>query len=900
MAGQLGWLVLPTVPDELAPLVDRSDALLTAWWRDHEIDALERLVATWSEILDHPHFHAAEADFRLLCQDRAAVCLCWHALETGQGEELDEAHARLTEILAAAPSWAADVEYHLGIIEEGRAQLRNSLAQALVAERRLRAVLAALPPEEARLRPRCMDVLARTLLWLHRHDRDRGSTDEAIALHRAAVTLMPRDSAYRGVIVVMLASSLRARFKETGRLSDLNEALTLLQETIRGIEFLSVAAYGHTTLGGLLRERYVRSGDFADLQRSLEAHADAVRFAPEGRRSWLVALNNQANALNAAYSVTRDRTLLEQAIDSLTLVVEATDPQDHSYPARLNNLGNSLTFGYDETGDPAYRDRAIVMYENAIAHSPADDQELSSRYLNLATKLARRHLERSRRRDRRPAHRYFRLAYETGMARAPEWALTAAFAWGEWAGACGRWSEAVKAYELGIETIELLFARQDSRVDKEAWLRTAQGVPARAAYACARAGRPEHGVLLQERGRTLLLAEALRMRGGDPPDLPSIRSAAGDRTLVYLDSADIGGTALIIAPGARKVRPVELPELRNAAVDPRVDLLARAYQGRHTDPELWSQTLDSTGRWAQEVIFDPLLPSLPKGTDHLVLIPAGRLTLLPLHSAWSPHPGGGRRYLVDELIVGYTPTAQALRPAGTARFREALVVDDPRPVSASPLPWSGAECAAALAAAGPGKVLAGPGATRAAVLDALDGPSLIHLSCHGAGRSDAPLMSGMLMAGDEPLTVGDIIALNTRVEAELVVMSACETFQVGTKLPDEVVSLPTALLQLGCRAVVATQWAVSSLAAALIVAAFYRRCAEGDPPARALRTAVNRLRPLTHAELAAHLKPGAGTDLFGLPPDAARPLWRTLRRRDPDARPLAQPAEWAAFGVVGG
>ncbi|MEU8435031.1 CHAT domain-containing protein [Streptomyces sp. NPDC029216] len=459
----------------------------------------------------------------------------------------------------------------------------------------------------------------------------------------------------------------------------------------------------------------------------------------------------------------------------------------------------------------------------------------------------------------------------------------------------------MEAYELGVGAIEALVGRQGSRLDKEAWLRTAQGMPARAAHVCARAGLPERGVLLQERGRTLLLAEALRMRGGAPPELPSIRAVAGRRTLVYLAAADTGGVALILAPGARKVRSVELPGLTEDTVDPRVDRLARAYRQRHGDPAAWRDELDATGRWVHETVFDRLLPRLPRTTEHLVLVPAGRLALLPLHSAWAPGPDGVRTHLVDDLVVTYTPTAQVLRPTSDAPLlREALVVDDPRPVSASPLPWSGTERAAALAAARTGTVLAGPAATRTAVLGALAGPSLLHLSCHGAGRSDAPLQSGMLMAGDEPLTVADLIALDGRIEAELVVMSACETFQVGTVLPDEVVSLPTALLQLGCRAVVATQWAVSSLTAALVIAAFYQRCADGSPPAAALHSAVNRLRPLTHAELSAHLKPGAAGDLFALPPDAARPLWRALRLRDPGGRPLAHPAEWAAFGLVGG
>src|SRR5262249_14581233 len=67
------------------------------------------------------------------------------------------------------------------------------------------------------------------------------------------------------------------------------------------------------------------------------------------------------------------------------------------------------------------------------------------------------------------------------------------------------------------------------------------------------------------------------------------------------------------------------------------------------------------------------------GPARLVLVPLGLLGVVPWHAAWIARPGG-RRYAVEDLVVSYSPSAQALcdvarRPAQPVR--SALVVGDP-------------------------------------------------------------------------------------------------------------------------------------------------------------------------------------------------------------------------------
>ena len=121
----------------------------------------------------------------------------------------------------------------------------------------------------------------------------------------------------------------------------------------------------------------------------------------------------------------------------------------------------------------------------------------------------------------------------------------------------------------------------------------------------------------------------------------------------------------------------------------------------------------------------------------------------------------------------------------------------------------------------------------------------LHLACHGVADLDAPLDSGLLLAGNRWITLRDLMGMRLRVR--LAVLSACETSLPGTELPDEVVALPTGLLQAGVAGVIASQWAVPDLGTAILMAEFYRRLRDASPAA-ALQAAQQWVRDTTNDE----------------------------------------------------
>lgn len=87
--------------------------------------------------------------------------------------------------------------------------------------------------------------------------------------------------------------------------------------------------------------------------------------------------------------------------------------------------------------------------------------------------------------------------------------MAAARSWARWAEDRGNWPEAAQAYRHATTALRDLLDVQLVLSHKHVWMAEAFGVPARSAYAHARAGDPERAVVEIEHGRALQLAEAL-------------------------------------------------------------------------------------------------------------------------------------------------------------------------------------------------------------------------------------------------------------------------------------------------------------------------------------------------------------------------------------------------------
>jgi CHAT domain-containing protein len=397
-----------------------------------------------------------------------------------------------------------------------------------------------------------------------------------------------------------------------------------------------------------------------------------------------------------------------------------------------------------------------------------------------------------------------------------------------------------------------------------------------------------------------------------PPTFEDVVNAAREQPLVYLAAADRGGLALIVR--GDDVAHLPFDKLTVEALHDQVNSYRNRYAPFRADQEAglggWRQALDSTSAWLWEVAVGAVLEELGP-VPGVNLVGGGLLSLLPLHAASAADATAptGRRYALDVMPVSYVPNARSLIAARDVAAsctpdRLLAVVDPPRFPSVGSLRLAGVEAKAAAAGfAGsaellPGPSPTGPAATVGNVAAALRRADVVHLACHGLADFAVPLESGLLLADQDVLRLRDLLALSLRVR--LAVLSACETAIPGTDLPDEVVALPTGLLQAGVAGIVASLWAVPDTATAMLMTEFYRQWRwDGLAPATALRGSQQWLRDTTNAEKIDGYEVALDAAAGWLPPDVGEAFLDELAYREPGDRDEQGLYAWAGFAHVG-
>ena len=406
-----------------------------------------------------------------------------------------------------------------------------------------------------------------------------------------------------------------------------------------------------------------------------------------------------------------------------------------------------------------------------------------------------------------------------------------------------------------------------------------------------------------------VIAEIRQVHGYEhflaPPTFDDVSQAAHSGPLVYLAAAEFGGLALVVR-GADVVH-VPLNELTADALLGRVTTHLQVYADYRAEPEQhrhdWYESLDQITAWLWTAAIGPVLDHLEPDSD-AVFIPGGLLGLLPLHAAWTPDTTRptGRRYALDVLPFSYAPNARSLQAsraiAAAVPPIRLLAIAEPRPVRASPLPAAKYEAMSVNGWFDTAKILSGGEATRRAFLREAAKADVLHLACHGYADLADPLDSGLLVAGGV-VRLRDLLA-DVHLQVRLAVLSACETALPGTELPDEVVALPTGLLQAGAAGVVASQWSVPDRATAMLMTDFYRRWAKGtEPGARALRGAQQWLRDTPNGDKVQGWRTAVADEESWLPPDVANEFAGALIASEPDGREHQDIHVWGAFAYLG-
>jgi len=284
-------------------------------------------------------------------------------------------------------------------------------------------------------------------------------------------------------------------------------------------------------------------------------------------------------------------------------------------------------------------------------------------------------------------------------------------------------------------------------------------------------------------------------------------------------------------------------EIDVTRLEHQIQTIRRAYEKR--------VTLDTTlGVELADTLLTPLGDAI-RESSKLIIVAYGAAHSLPFHALpWEGLP------LINSRVVYHLPSASALRflqPSVTHLPERILAVGNPaamsyqqpfkKRVDAKPLQAAEAEASLVANLFSQGRALLGAQATENTVRECLGLYPLLHFATHGYLSEELPLLSSILLAEGEALSLYELMGL--QLEADLVVMSACNTAQGERTRGDDVVGLTRGLLAAGARAAVVSLWPVDDVSTSLFMRLFYEALKAENKKADALQQAQLQLKGLT-------------------------------------------------------
>ena len=414
-----------------------------------------------------------------------------------------------------------------------------------------------------------------------------------------------------------------------------------------------------------------------------------------------------------------------------------------------------------------------------------------------------------------------------------------------------------------------------------------------------------------EAGRARSLLDALQATGTPgasavPAPLERIQSAlAGDELLLEFVEAE--ERLFVFAVARAGLRWLELDLMPLAELRERITFYRKLLREAGDNREV-----ASAARALYRALLEPVLGGdLARTTGSLVVSADGMLHGLPLEALADRDAAGDPRFVGERFVVRYTPSGSLVASA-TAHRRAAgrplLVVGDP-PLSGSGvghrgsphlrsrvisrLPRAAEEASVAARHAGGAALLVGADASESAVLAQDPGSfRVLHFATHAVVDETLPLQSALWLGASPPadglLQAAEIY--HWSLQADLVVLSACDT-GLGRSLGSEgLQSLARAFLHAKARSVVATLWEVEDAAALEMMSEFYARLAKGRPVAQALAEARRSL-------IARGWPPRAWAAFVAVAPVDVRPI---EPRSLPVTASAATTASAAALAVTAG
>ena len=294
------------------------------------------------------------------------------------------------------------------------------------------------------------------------------------------------------------------------------------------------------------------------------------------------------------------------------------------------------------------------------------------------------------------------------------------------------------------------------------------------------------------------------------------------------------------------------PQFNNTQLQrPKSDVIALV-----ASPHIQKQKLQQL----HKLLIAPIQKFLPEDeNDHVIFIPHQELFSVPLPALQDAQG----TYLIKQHTILTAPSIQALKLTKQRRNQlgekdisqsEFLVVGNPEMPNnpekpgenekLEPLPHAETE-AKVIATSFQTTAIIGSQATETTVVEKMKTADVIHLATHGLlGDYTGGSIPGAIALTPDPnneqdglLTADELFGLENQLQAQLVVLSACDTGK-GEITGDGIIGLSRSLIAAGAPSIVVSLWKVDDASTGELMVRFYKHLETSGNKAQALRQAM--------------------------------------------------------------
>jgi CHAT domain-containing protein/tetratricopeptide (TPR) repeat protein len=324
---------------------------------------------------------------------------------------------------------------------------------------------------------------------------------------------------------------------------------------------------------------------------------------------------------------------------------------------------------------------------------------------------------------------------------------------------------------------------------------------------------------------------------------PTITAAEAQRLLSGPESAIVEFVTGRDRTDALVITVSGLSAFTVSVTPPELDRQVQRFRHQLADRDL--RTMDSA-RALYDLILGPMRPAL-EHTTNLIIVPDGVLWDLPFQALQS----SAHRYVVEDMAISYAPSITVLREmmrlhTGTRPLRTLLAFGNPAGSKEKALPETDTEVHHLAEIYGPSsRIYVGADAREDRWKAEAPAFRVVHLAMHGVVDNASPLYSHLLLARPERGSKDDGLLeaweiINVPLDAELVVLSACETARGRVAAGEGILGLMWAVFVAGSPATLVSQWRVDSASSTALMVGFHQIWNAGDgttSKARALQAA---------------------------------------------------------------